>query len=154
MDFVKEHDIEFIVSDRSRFLIRKDLIDFFDKKIVNLHPSYLPWNRGYHPNYWSIKENTPFGVTLHFIDEEIDTGPILAQTKTFYSMNDTLRSTYIRLRMLMIKLFEACWPDVRVSAIPGEMQDRTSGSVHYKSDFDGIYENLTQGWDTKINDVT
>ena len=153
LDFVRENDIDFIVSDRSRFLIREDLIEFLDKKIVNLHPSFLPWNRGYNPNYWSIKENTAFGVSLHFIDKDIDTGAILAQARTFYSGNDTLRSTYFRLRMLMVKLFEACWPDVRACTIPGEIQDRNAGNIHYKNDFNGVYENLPRGWDTKINDI-
>ena len=38
-----------------------------------MHISYLPFNRGAHPNYWSFKDNSPKGVTIHFIDNGIDT---------------------------------------------------------------------------------
>ena len=42
------------------------------RPIVNLHISYLPFNRGSHPNYWSFVENTPKGVSIHEIDEQIE----------------------------------------------------------------------------------
>ena len=46
---------------------------------INLHISYLPFNRGAHPNFWSHFEDTPVGVTIHKIDEGLDTGDILVQ---------------------------------------------------------------------------
>ena len=153
LQIVQDQSIDFVVSDRSRFLIKRDVIDSLPRKIVNLHPSYLPWNRGYHPNYWSVKDRTTFGVTLHFIDEQIDTGDVIAQTKTFYSENDTLRETYDRLRRLMVSLFEACWPELRVGKIKGKPQNKAEGSIHYRKDFDGLYEKLPNGWDTKISVV-
>ena len=33
-------------------------------KIINLHISFLPFNRGYYPNLWSHQEGTPSGVTI------------------------------------------------------------------------------------------
>ena len=57
IDYIKNNNINFIVCDRPRFLIKKDVIDYLPRKIINFHPSFLPWNRGYNPNYWSIKEN-------------------------------------------------------------------------------------------------
>ena len=151
LKLILENEIDFIVSDRSRFLIKKDVIDYLPRKIVNLHPSYLPWNRGYHPNYWSIKEKTPFGVTLHFIDEGIDTGDIIAQSRISYSDTDTLRETYNRLRRLMVYLFQACWAEVRNCKIKGVTQDRSKGSIHYKKDFEGVYETFPHGWDTEVS---
>jgi len=150
LDFIKNNNIEFIVSDRARYLIKKDVIDYLPRKIVNLHPSFLPWNRGYHPNYWAIKEGTPYGVTLHFIDEGIDTGAIIAQTRAFYSNEDTLRTTYDRLRNLMVSLFAACWLEVRLGKMAESFQNKDDGTLHYKRDFNEILESLPDGWDTKI----
>ena len=153
LDFVIENEIDFIVSDRSRYIIKKDLIDYLPRKIVNLHPSYLPWNRGYNPNYWSIRDETPFGVTLHYIDEGIDTGNILAQTRCFYNENDTLSTTYERLRYFMVKLFYDCWPLIRNGDLPDMPQGTKSGSLHYKREFTTVYDDLTLGWDTPIIDI-
>jgi len=153
LDYVIANRVDFIVSDRSRYLIKKDLIDYLPRKIVNLHPSFLPWNRGYHPNYWSIKENSPFGVTLHFIDEDIDTGNILAQLQCFYNDNDTLETTYERLRYFMVELFVDCWPLIREGNLPDNPQQPVSGSLHFKKDFAGIYEGLPSGWDTPVRKI-
>jgi methionyl-tRNA formyltransferase len=153
LQYVIDHGIEFIVTDRAQFLITRDIIDHLPKRIVNLHPSYLPWGRGYHPNYWSIVEGFPHGVTLHFIDEGIDSGEILAQTRCHYGGEDTLRDTYDRLRRLMVDLFKSCWPELRRCAMTGYPQDVNAGCLHYRKDFDGRLEQLPQGWDTRIKDV-
>lgn len=153
IDYIKNNNINFIVCDRPRFLIKKDIIDYLPRRIINFHPSFLPWNRGYNPNYWSIKENTPFGVSLHFIDEDIDSGPIIAQTRAFYSQEDTLRITYNRLRTLMVSLFKACWPEIREGKMTEKSQNVNNATLHYRKDFEGILEKLPNGWDTKIKDI-
>ena len=153
LSLIREKEIDFIVSDRARFLIKKEIIDYLPKKIINLHPSFLPWNRGYHPNYWSIKEGTPHGVTLHFIDEDIDTGDIIAQTRLNYSEEDTLKTSYERLRRFMVELFRTCWPYVSEIKMVGTRQKRSEGTLHYKKDFDGEFEKLPNGWNTKIKHI-
>ena len=151
LELVKEMGIEYIVSDRARYLIKQDVVEYLPRKIVNLHPSFLPWNRGYHPNYWAIKEGTPFGVTLHYIDKGIDTGDIIAQTRAFYSSDDTLRTTYDRLRNLMVALFQVSWPEVRESRNSFCPQEIDGGSLHYRRDFD--FSTLPAGWDTEVGGI-
>ncbi|NOS67633.1 MAG: hypothetical protein HOO67_04695, partial [Candidatus Peribacteraceae bacterium] len=46
---------------------------------LNLHPAFLPWNRGWHTPSWAILDGTPYGATLHWIDSGVDTGPIALQ---------------------------------------------------------------------------
>jgi methionyl-tRNA formyltransferase len=153
LELIKEEKIDFIVSDRARSLITEDIIAYLPKKIINLHPSFLPWNRGYHPNYWSIKENTPHGVTIHYIDKDIDTGDILIQIKLGYSNHDTLRTTYDKLRKYMVLLFESSWCDIKDGRMPAVQQNIFEGTLHYNADFNGVLENLELGWDTKIKDI-
>ena len=43
--------------------------------------SFLPYNRGSHPNFWSFIDDTPKGITIHEIDEGADTGNIVFQKK-------------------------------------------------------------------------
>ena len=151
--YVVSNAIDFIVSDRATYLIKKDVIEFLPRKVVNLHPSVLPWCRGYYPNYWSIKTKTVHGVTLHFVDEGIDTGDIIAQTICSYAADDTLRDSYNRLRALMVGLFAACWPEIRCGKMTGKCQDKTDGSLFYRKDFNGVLDSLPNGWDTKVKDI-
>ena len=87
-----------IISFGYRHIICKEDIELCKAPIINLHISYLPWNRGAHPNFWSFYDNTPSGVTIHLVDEGIDTGPIIFQK--YVEFNDdqsTFRSTQTRL---------------------------------------------------------
>jgi len=76
------------------------------KKIYNLHPSYLPYGRGYYPIFWALWEDTPAGATLHEINAEIDQGNIVAQIKVEYKENDTGGSLFQRVRQAEKELFK------------------------------------------------
>ena len=72
---------DLIISFGYRHILSSNFINNCGCPIVNLHISYLPFNRGAHPNFWSFYDNTPSGVTIHLINEGIDSGPILFQKK-------------------------------------------------------------------------
>lgn len=48
-------------------------------KVLNLHPSFLPLNRGCHHSFWAIMDGTLGGATMHWMDAGIDTGNIVTQ---------------------------------------------------------------------------
>ena len=62
------------------------------KKILNIHPGVVPAARGLDAFKWSIYQGRPSGITLHYIDKQVDLGEIVAivPTPVFYS--DTLES--------------------------------------------------------------
>lgn len=78
-------------------ILSQSVIDLFPEGIANLHPSYLPFGRGAHPNAWSIASGEPAGITLHLIDSHVDTGPILVQKHVPVFAVDTAKSLYLRL---------------------------------------------------------
>ena len=67
-----------------------------NRPIINLHISYLPYNRGSHPNFWSFIENTPKGVSIHEINERIDSGNLILRKRINFKKieNHTFNSTY------------------------------------------------------------
>jgi methionyl-tRNA formyltransferase len=102
----KKYDI--IISFGYRRIVAKEIIAKLNRPIVNLHISYLPYNRGAHSNFWSFKNKTPKGVTIHEIDDGIDTGNILFRKKINFLIkkNTSLKDTYLILRNEMEKLFK------------------------------------------------
>ena len=48
---------------------------------VNIHPAYLPYNKGCHHSFWSIMEKTPNGATIHWMDKDFDAGSIIDQVE-------------------------------------------------------------------------
>lgn len=94
MDFVNRICPNFIISYGYRFIITEDIITKYDRKAINLHISYLPYNRGADPNLWSFIDNTQKGVSIHYIDKGIDTGDIIVQREIPFAWDDTLNTMY------------------------------------------------------------
>ena len=60
-------------------ILKGKILNITKRGWLNFHPSFLPFNRGRNPNFWCLVDETISGVSLHFIDEDIDTGDIVAQ---------------------------------------------------------------------------
>lgn len=145
---------DWIISYGYRFIIPKKVIEFYYNKIINLHISYLPWNRGADPNFWSFFYETPKGVTIHFIDEGIDTGEIIYQQIVDMESNDTLSSSYIKLSHAIETLFIDKWDaiinkDFRLI----ENNYRKMGSYHCSKEIELYKEMLTDGWNTNVEKI-
>lgn len=143
---------EFIVLHGCHSILEPSIVEHFPKKIINLHGAYLPWNRGGHPNVWSFVEGTPRGGSIHFIDEKIDCGELIARAEIDTYPDDTLSTTYFRIRDLMEKMFIDLWSDIKKGNVQTQKLDSTGGSYHAKSDLTSIEHLLPQGWETKITD--
>lgn len=133
---VQTNHIDFIISYNYRHFIRPDVLECLPGRIINLHISLLPWNRGASPNLWSFIEGTPCGVTIHQIDEGLDTGDILVQqAASFDYEKDTLRSSYDALHCQIQRLFKKHWRDICGQNIPPKKQP-SGGSFHRMADLD------------------
>lgn len=90
-----------IISFGYKHILTKDILENYKKPIINLHMSYLPFNKGAHPNFWSFMDNTPSGVTIHEINEKIDSGNIIVQKLIHFDVNKNkslnFRKTYEQL---------------------------------------------------------
>lgn len=142
----------FLVSYGYRYILRKEILDKFPQRAINLHVSLLPWNRGADPNLWSFLEDTPKGVTIHLLAPGIDTGDILAHQEVCMGTEDTLRTSYDKLSHAMVSLFMESWPKIRTGRITAVPQP-PGGSYHRLRD-KGHYEHLlVQGWDTPVTNL-
>lgn len=141
---------DWIVSYGYRHKIGRDALDAVQGRAVNLHISYLPWNRGADPNFWSWIDDTPKGVTIHYVDEGYDTGDIIVQRRMEFDEGETLASSYAKLQDDIQALFRATWPVIKTGTMLRTPQDRNSGTVHRSRDKEPLLPLLTQGWDTPV----
>lgn len=146
------NDVDFIISYGYRYILKGNLLQNFSQRAINLHISLLPWNRGADPNLWSFLEDTPKGVTIHYIDEGIDTGDILAQQDIRSDPEDTLRTSYERLSRAIEALFKRVWLDIRDGSLKGIPQSK-GGSFHRLNDRINYEYLLTEGWDTPVKNI-
>jgi methionyl-tRNA formyltransferase len=112
------------------YLLRPDFLAAFRGNVLNLHPALLPYNRGAHPNVWSIIDGTPAGATLHYVDPGIDTGDIVAQAEVPVAATDTAATLYAKLEAASLDLLAATWPAIRAGTAPRTPQLATTGTSH------------------------
>jgi phosphoribosylglycinamide formyltransferase 1 len=98
-----ENDVTHVILSGYMRMIDKRIIEYFENRIINIHPALLPKFGG--KGMYGIKVHqavieageTQTGATLHLINEEYDKGPIIAQTKIPIHPNDTSLSLRDRL---------------------------------------------------------
>jgi methionyl-tRNA formyltransferase len=145
-------DVDFIVSYGYQYILKDDVLARFPRRVVNLHISLLPFNRGRDPNLWSFLENTPKGVSIHYIDRGVDTGGLIAQREVHFGAGETLRTTYDQLSMTIEGLFREVWPDIRSDRVTAQPQP-TGGTSHRGRDKEPYLHLLHSGWDTPVDEL-
>ncbi len=79
-------------------ILSKNFISKWQNRIINIHPSYLPKNKGLNPQKQVIDEQAPFtGCTVHFVNEKVDSGKIILQEKVKVMQNDNVQSLSDRI---------------------------------------------------------
>jgi len=138
LKLLESMQLTFGVSAFFNYIIRPEVIDVFQYGIINLHTSYLPWNRGSNPNVWSIVNDDPVGVSIHFIDAGIDTGPIIAQELVSVPIHFTAKTLYYKLQECVVQLFKEHWSSIKSGNYSLVQQLDLTGSVNYRKDLEQL----------------
>lgn len=113
-------------------IIGNEIINHPKNGVINFHPSFLPFNRGKNYNFWSIVEKCKFGVSLHFVDDGIDTGDILFQKEILKDWEDTGETLFLRAKFEMLSLFKENFENILKGKYSRVKQDQSIGSFHFE----------------------
>ena len=136
---LKEHDVlERIQSLKPQLgisvlfteILSVNFLNLFPGGCLNLHPAYLPYNRGAYPNVWPIIDGTPAGVTLHYIDTGLDTGDIISQRIVPVHVTDTGETLYRRLEQASLALFLDEIENIKSGKLIAKAQEEANASAH------------------------
>ena len=105
-DELKARGVELVVLAGFMRIVRKPLIDAFPNKIMNIHPALLPSFPGLHGHKQAVDYGVRIsGCTVHFVDEGMDTGPVIIQAAVPVSPDDTEDTLSARILKLEHKIF-------------------------------------------------
>ena len=80
---IREYSCDLLISMSFNQIFKKDIVDMAPLKLINCHAGKLPFYRGRNILNWAlINDEKEFGITVHYVDEGIDTGDIILQ-RTF-----------------------------------------------------------------------
>jgi phosphoribosylglycinamide formyltransferase-1 len=79
-------------------LLSPVLVDAFPSRILNIHPSLLPKYPGLHPQQQALDDGaTVTGATVHFVNKELDAGPVILQREVPVLPGDTVDTLSVRI---------------------------------------------------------
>lgn len=149
-EIIDDLDPSFIISYNYRHIIPSSVLKKCEGKIVNLHISMLPYNRGSAPNFFSFFENSPKGVSIHVMSETLDTGDIILQKEvTFDESKETFSSTYNKLIQEMNALFLDNWDKIKSGQIEACKQQGV-GTYHTVKQMNELREKYPFEWTDTI----
>ena len=113
LQLLQEQQIDLIVLAGYMRIIGKTLLSHYSNRILNIHPSLLPSFPGLH----GIKDAYEYGVkvtgvTVHLVDDGVDTGPIIAQEPVMILPEDTLESLEEKIHQTEHRLYPKVLRDV------------------------------------------
>lgn len=105
---------------------------------MNVHRSYLPYNRGLDPIQWALVDGTPAGVSLHVMTEQVDAGGIVAQAEVPILPVDDAESLGARIDEKAFELVRSCWPRLRTGRLDPVPQDESLATYHNWADCEAL----------------
>lgn len=103
---LKNYKINLIVLAGFMRILSAAFVKRYHFRIMNIHPSLLPNFKGAHAIEDAFKHKAPFtGVTVHFIDEKVDNGPVILQQKVKINRSDSLALLERRIHAVEHKLY-------------------------------------------------
>ena len=138
IDTVKAFNAEMGIAAFWDTLLKPNFFNLFPRGCINFHGSYLPYNRGKNPNVWPIIEGTPAGVSLHYIDEGIDTGDLIARREIPVELTDTGGTLYEKTLFEITELFKETWPALKKGTHKQIRQNNKDATFHFGKEVDKL----------------
>ncbi len=130
-------DCDFLISVHWDKIFTKHELEQPRLGALNLHNSYLPWNRGAHACTWAIVDQTPHGATMHWLDGGIDTGSIYHRERLQVREGETADELYQRTAELEVKVFAESMRMLKEGNVQ-KIPQVGMGSYHRKADFERL----------------
>ena len=154
-DSVDEFSPDIILSSGYDRLLRPKTIQKYSQRIINLHAAYLPWARGIGTTLFATILRYPYGVSVHFINEGLDTGNLIARKIVQTEQDDTLRTFYSKLLSATEDLFFESFPKIVSGQTNGVSQEELGeiNTNRSRLQFESVMDICPNGYDTLIVDL-
>ena len=107
-DWLRSQGVELVVLAGYMHILTAAFLDRFPGRVVNVHPSLLPDFPGAHAVADQLAAGVAeAGVTVHVVDEGVDTGPVLLQERVPVHPGDSVETLHARLKQVEHRLLPA-----------------------------------------------
>ena len=132
-------DLDYIIGIHFPYIVPSNVLNMPKVGVLNLHPAFLPFNKGWHTPSWAIIDNTPYGATLHFMAGALDEGDIIHQKKLEVALTDTANTLYQKVLELEKEVFYEAYEDL-LTLKPKRNKQSSEGTSHIRRDLKSVQE--------------
>lgn len=105
-EHLKSIDFDLMVLAGYMRILPDYIVNYYKGKIVNIHPALLPNYKGVNSIARAFENKEKYtGITIHYVDEGVDTGKVIFQKKVKIRKNDTLESLEERIHKIEHKTY-------------------------------------------------
>lgn len=145
-EYVKDRSPDVLVSIAATQQFDTDLIKLPSRCAINIHSSLLPEYRGVSPSFWTLLNDEPTtGITVHYIDEALDTGDVIRQEQLEIRDDDTLHSLNERVAEHGSTVLRAALDDIRNGTVQRTPIDPDEGTYYSLPSRAEVNEFLQEG---------
>jgi methionyl-tRNA formyltransferase len=114
-------------------VIKPEVFTLAPRGAINIHTGITPEYRSADPIFWAIYSNQPdkVGVTIHFVDQGIDTGAIIHQRSVALYRNDSLSSVYVRCIQVGVQLYLRALEEIAAGTVRTLDRGNVKGKAFY-----------------------
>jgi phosphoribosylglycinamide formyltransferase-1 len=106
VEALREAGVELVILAGYMKLVGDEIVDEFPNRIMNIHPALLPCFPGEHGVADALEHGVKVtGVTVHFVDKGLDTGPIIAQEAVPVAEGDNVETLHNRIHLSEYELY-------------------------------------------------
>jgi phosphoribosylglycinamide formyltransferase-1 len=107
VELLREHRAELVVLAGYMLLVGPEVVEAFRGRIMNIHPALLPSFPGTHGVADALAYGVKVtGVTVHFVDEGLDTGPIILQEAVRVEEGDDVETLHQRIHQVEYRIYK------------------------------------------------
>lgn len=139
LELLDGFSLDYIIGIHFPYIFPSKVLNIPKVGVINLHPAFLPYNKGWNTPTWAILDNTIYGATLHFMTEEFDGGDIIHQKKLDVAFTDTANTLYQKVLNLEKEVFIEAFEDL-LTLNPNMSKQVTNGTSHVKKDLKSVQE--------------
>jgi phosphoribosylglycinamide formyltransferase-1 len=116
---VQHHQPDLVVLAGFMKILPANFVSALKGKLINIHPSLLPEFRGAHAVRDALQAGaTKTGVTIHYVDENVDTGEIITQSEVMIEAGDTEQSLHERIKKVEHELLASTIEQIAHTQFP------------------------------------
>jgi methionyl-tRNA formyltransferase len=129
-------------------ILPQALLDIAHGKVINLHPSLLPYYRGPSPlETVLLSDDTETGVSIMELDAQVDHGPLLAQKRFQLAQSETITSLTEKSATLGIESFIEALPGYLAGTPAIAQDDQRATKTRKYTKIDGSIDTLISDWE-------